>query len=307
MRLVAVELERQWEEKLHTLADLQTQWERVQAEAVTSLSLAQVEQIRQLTHDLPALWASPKTTLPERKHLLRSLIAAVSLDSTRQPGLTHIDLKWQTGAVTPLTAIRPTPGHPTNPRLLARVRGLAQTETDARIAHILNAEGLVSSWHVKDSPDYVIGQPVDYWTPERVRHLRAKHHIPTGMPVNPKDDRPRADGFIPAGVAARQLNVPTSTLLAWFRCGFIPGSQLKPGSTVWVKHDDHKRHRFDRSFRTPTPEMVPLALAPAHFDLTPDQLTAALRDQSLFAWRVGLALHWFISTNSSAAASAADL
>ncbi len=308
MRLVAVELERQWEEKLQTLADLQAEWESVQAEAVTQLSSQQVEQIRQLTTDLPALWASPQTTLPERKQLLRTLLASVTLDSTRQAGVTHIDLQWQTGATSQLTASRPTPGHPTDPRLLERVRHLAPTQTDAAIARRLNAEGLVSSWHVKDRPDYVIGQPVAYWTAERVRHLRYKHHIPTGMPVNAKeDDRPRADGLIPAKAAARQLNLATSTVLDWFRRGFIPGSQAKAGSAVWIKLDQTNRHRFDGSCQTPTPAMVPLAQAPAHFQLTPAQLTTALHAQSLIASRVGLALQWFISTNPSASALAADL
>jgi len=307
MRLVAVELERQWEQKLQILADLQAQWETVQAEAMTELSTPQVEQIRQLTTDLPALWASPHTTLQERKQLLRSLIAAVSLDSTRQPGLTHLEVRWHTGAVSPLTATRPTPGHPTNPRLLERVRTLAQTQSDADIALILNAEGLVSSWHVKDRPDYVLGQPVAYWTLERVRHLRAKHHLPTGMPLNAKDDQPRADGLFPAKAAAAHLKVSTNTLLDWFRRGFIPGSQAKPGSSVWIKLDASNCYRFDGSLRTPTAAMVPLAQAPAHFGLTKAQLTAALRDQSLFAWRVGLAFHWFISTHPSTSASPADL
>jgi hypothetical protein len=307
LRLVAVELERQWEEKLQRLADLQAQWERLQAEAVTELSPSQVEQIRQLTTDLPALWASPQTTVPERKQLLRSLVASVTLDSTRQAGVTHLDLHWQTGAVTHLTAGRPTPGHPTNPHLLERVRTLAQTQTDAEIAASLNAEGLVSSWHLKERPDYILGQPVDYWTAERVRHLRAKHHLPTGLPVNPKNDQPRADGLIPAQAAARQLKVATSTLLDWFRRGLMPGSQAKAGSAVWIKLDPNNRHRFDGSRLTPTPDMVPLAQAPAHFELTPAQLTTALRDQTLLAWRVGLALQWFISTNPSTSAEAADL
>jgi hypothetical protein len=307
MRLVAGELERQWEQKLQTLADLQAQWQQVQAETLTELSPTQIEQIRQLTTKLPKLWSSPQTSLPERKQLLRTLIVAVGLDSTRQAGITHIELCWQSGAVTQLTATRPSPGHPTNPPLLARVRSLAQNQTDAAIAQQLNAEGLVSSWHVKDNPEYVPGQPVDYWTAERVRHLRAKHHLPTGLPVNPKSDQPRADGLIPAHAAAAQLKVATSTLLDWFRRGLIPGSQAKAGSPVWIKLDQSNRPRFEGSLLTPTPDMVPLAQAPAHFELSPAQLITALREHSLLAWRVGLALQWFISTNPPSAAPAADL
>lgn len=307
MRLVAAELEGQWEEKLHQLAGLEEQWQRVQAQSVTRLTPEQVEQIRQLATNLPALWASPQTTLKERKQLLRTLVASVSLDNTQEAGISHLDLMWHSGAISHLTAVRPSPGHPTNRPLLERVRALAQSKSDADIAHILNAEGLISSWHVKDRPDYVIGQPVDYWSADRVRRLRYKHHIPTGMPINTRDGQPRADGLIPAKEAARQLQVTTGTLLDWFRRGFIPGSQAKAGSAVWIKLDHSNRHRFDGSRQRPTAQMVPLALAPAHFGLTPAQLTAALRHQSLLAWRVGLALHWFISTNPAVSASAADL
>jgi DNA invertase Pin-like site-specific DNA recombinase len=307
MRLVAAELEQQWEEKLQNLTALEQQWQTLQDEAVTELSPAQVEQIRRLTSDLPALWASPDTTLQERKQLLRTLISAVSLDSTQEPGVTHIDLHWRTGAVSHLTAIRPSPGHPTNKPLLQRVRTLAQTQTDAQIAVQLNAEGLVSSWHVKDMPEYVIGQPVSYWTAARVRNLRNKHHIPTGMPAYAKDGTPRADGLIPAKEVARQLKIAPSTLLDWFRQGFIPGSQAKPGSPIWIKLDQTNRHRFDGSRQTPTPEMVPVALAPTHFGMTQNQLAGALRNQSLLAWRIGPARRWFISKNPSVSTLAVDL
>lgn len=307
MRLVAAELEQQWEEKLQNLDALQQQWQTLQDETVTELSPAQLEQIRQLTTDLPALWASPQTTLKERKQLLRTLIATVTLDSTQEPGVTHIDLRWQTGAISHLTAARPTPGHPTNRPLLKRVRTLAQTQTDAQIAEQLNAQGLVSSWHVKDMPEYVIGQPVSYWTAARVRNLRNKHHIPTGMPAYAKDGAPRADGLIPAKEAARQLNIAPSTLLDWFRLGLIPGSQAKPGSPIWIKLDQSNRHRFDGSRLTPTPDMVPLPLAPDHFGMTQKQLSDALRNQSLFAWRIGRSPRWFISINPSVSALAVDL
>jgi hypothetical protein len=307
MRLVAIELEQQWEEKLQNLTDLEQQWQTIQEQALTELSPTQVEQIRHLTADLPALWASPETTLQERKQLLRTLIAAVTLDSTQEPGVTHIDLHWHTDAVSHLTATRPTPGHPTNKPLLERVRTLAQTQTDAQIAQQLNAEGLVSSWHIKDMPEYVIGQPVSYWTAARVRNLRNKHQIPTGMPAYSKDGTPRADGLIPAKEAARQLNVALSTLLDWFRQGFIPGSQAKPGSPIWIKLDQTNRHRFDGSRQSPTPDMVPFTLAPEHFGMTPHQLSDALRKQSLLAWRIGPSLRWFISINPAVSTFAVDL
>ena len=156
-------------------------------------------------------------------------------------------------------------------------------------------------------PEYVIGQPVSYWTAARIRNLRNKHQISTGMPAYAKDGATRADDLIPAKEAARQLQIAPSTLLHWFHQGFIPGSQAKPGSPVWIKLDQTNRHRFDGSCQSPTPDMVSFALAPEHFSLTLKQLSDALRNQSLLAWRIGPALHWFISINPSGSTIAVDL
>ena len=308
LRLVAAELERLWETKLHALAQLEAQWQAQQAAHSTPLSPAEIAQIRHLAADLPALWAADTTTLPERKRLLRTLIADVTLDRTKVDGLTTIYLRWHGGATTTLTAQRPTPGHPSNPPLLDRVRTLAQTRTDDKIAAILNAEGLVSSWHVKDDPSYTLDQGVTYWTKARVRNFRNKHSIPTGMPALAKADAPRADGLIPARAAARQLACAVSGLLQWYRQGLIPGHQERPGTPIWIHLDETNRQRFIPTLEKPAPGMVPLADAPAHFGLSQAEFTTALHQQSLFAWRIwqSRSVRWFIATYSSLSALPAD-
>jgi hypothetical protein len=273
------------------------------------LAPADAAAIRQLASDLPALWAAPTTTTQERKRLLRTLIADITLDSTRSDETTDIHIRWQTGATATLTAKRPTPGHPTDQPLLARVRTLAQTHRDDQIATLLNHEGLVSSWHIKDDPTYILGQPVTYWTLARVRNLRNKHQIPTAMPGLSKTGKPRADGLIPVRTAARQLRTSVSTLLEWFRQGLIPGHQLRPGTPVWIHLDDHNRHRYDASLVKTTPDLIPLADAPHHFGLTHPELIAALASHTLFAWRLGQgrSTRWFLSLFSSLSALPADL
>ena len=315
MRLVAAALERLWEEKLQTLSQLETQWEAVQQQELAPLSPADEEQIRQLAHDLPALWAAETTTLQERKRLLRTLISDLSLDSTKEAGSTTIYIRWQNGATSQLTATRPTPGHPTNLPLLARVRALAQTLSDDKIAAILNDEGLVSSWHIKDDPAYSAcpqpgqrGQPVTYWTKSRIRNLRNKHQIPTGMPALSKDGAPRADGLIPLKEAARQLRSSTAALLGWFRRGLLPGHQSRPGTPVWIHLDESNRHRFNCSLDRPAPGMVLLADAPDHFNLDTEQLYTAIANRKLFTWRLphGAQNRWFVATYPSLSAHPAD-
>jgi hypothetical protein len=304
LRLVAAALEQAWETALQAQQQLQQEWEEVQASTLQPLSVAEEALVRQLAHDLPALWAAETTTLPDRKRLLRTLIASVSLDSKQESGTTHIQLCWHTGAVTHLTAARPKPGHPADPILLARVHTLAEAgHHDKQMAALLNAEGMVSSWHVRDQPGYVPGQPVDYWTVARVRHLRYKYRIALN---------PAAAGLVSAQAAAHTLGVSISVLLDWFHRGLLPGRQQCPGAPVWIRLDEAVQHRVSgkapRHLPDNQPPLIPLAQAPAHFGLTPAALTAALKAGRFLAWRLEHGCHyrWYLQETDPVSAEPAE-
>jgi len=306
MRLVAATLEQAWETALQKQAALQQEWEQVQT-AQAAISEADVALVRQLAEDLPSLWSAETTTIPDRKRLLRTLIADVTLDSTQETGITHIAIRWQTGGLTQTTAKRPRPGHPSNPQLLQRVRELAQAGLDdAEIAATLNGEGLVSSWHVKDDPTYVRGQPVAYWTRERVRNLRNKHKIATN---------PAAAGWMSASAAAEALKVSVGVLLDWFRRGLLPGRQRKRGAPVWIALDEALLYRIsgkaprDLPWRSETqPEMVPLAQAAVRFGLTDEQLREGLANGRFLSWRLEHGCHyrWYLQEIEVDSAQPAD-
>ncbi|HRQ42688.1 MAG TPA: recombinase family protein, partial [Chloroflexota bacterium] len=305
LRLVAAELERAWEAALQAQAQLQQEWAQVQATHLQPLSPEEVALVQQMAADLPALWAAQTTTLADRKRLLRTLIADVTLDSTQEAGISHIAVRWQTGAVTPLTAVRPRQGHPSQPQLLDRVRDLAAAgQTDGQMAAILNAEGLVSSWHVKDDPAYVPGQPVTYWDTARVRHLRYKH----GIAANPT-----AGGFVPALAAAERLGVSVSVLLDWFRRGLLPGRQEKPGAPVTIPLDEallyrlHGRAPRDLPERS-IPPLVPLPQAATHFNLSAAELAQGVRHGRFLTWRLEHGSHyrWYVQENGTESAQPAD-
>ena len=140
-RLVAAELERRWEEQLAAVQAAEQAWAAVQAQTPVPLTAAEQAHIRRLAADLPALWHAPTTTNADRKRLLRCLIQSVTLDSFSQVGFTRIQVLWHTGATSEVSVPRPRPGCRTPPPVLARLRELAATEPDYRIADILNAEG----------------------------------------------------------------------------------------------------------------------------------------------------------------------
>jgi DNA invertase Pin-like site-specific DNA recombinase len=140
-RLVAAELERDWEAKLLHFQHLQQEWRQVQSQTLAPLSETDRQQLRQLAQDVPALWHAPTTTPQDRKRLLRCLIRDISLDSFSQPGFSHIAVRWHTGAITSLSVPRPKPGRHTSATLIERIRSLAQSQPDDQIALTLNQEG----------------------------------------------------------------------------------------------------------------------------------------------------------------------
>ncbi|MCP5087615.1 MAG: recombinase family protein [Rhodobacteraceae bacterium] len=290
-RLVAVELERAWETALQAQQEQLREWERVQAEQLHPLSAEEEQLVRRLATDLPALWAAESSSNRDRKRLLRTLIAQVTLDSEQEAGITHLQIRWRTGAVTALTAVRPRPGHPSNPHLLAEVGRLAGTgETDEQVATHLNREGIVSSWHVKDDPAYLLGQPVSYWTAKRVGNLRRKHKIRIDF---------EAGGFVSSKTAAERIGVSVTVVLDWVRRGLLPGRQQRRGAAVWIPLDEELLYRVsgnaprDLPWRGGTfPVMVLFSQAGSHFSLSERELTVGLKNGRFLTWRLEHGGHW---------------
>src|SRR5215472_3015511 len=76
-RLVARQLEREWEAALAERARLGEEYQRHQRQRPARLSAAELAAIRALAADIPALWAAPTTAIADRKRLLRAVIESV--------------------------------------------------------------------------------------------------------------------------------------------------------------------------------------------------------------------------------------
>ncbi|MGB0093765.1 MAG: hypothetical protein WBP81_14695, partial [Solirubrobacteraceae bacterium] len=102
-RLVARTLEDRWEEKLRELRDAEAEL----AEHATSTPEPSREQIEALARDLPTLWAAKSTTQRDRKRLLRSLVADITLTSDPHgPGI-RVGIRRRSGAAEQHTIMRP--------------------------------------------------------------------------------------------------------------------------------------------------------------------------------------------------------
>lgn len=167
-RLVARNLERDWETKLHEVERLEAELDAQQSKTTLSLDAAQRQQLADLVQDLPRVWHAATTCWSERKDLLQLLIADVTL--TRQETDILVQIRWHTNELDTYTVPLPTRGAPPVPQaVIERIRTLCPTHTDRQIAQELNQDSTLTSQ----------GKP---FTAKRVQGLRRRHGIRKRVP-----------------------------------------------------------------------------------------------------------------------------
>jgi DNA invertase Pin-like site-specific DNA recombinase len=224
-RLVARSLERDWNEKLSVLDQLERDYTEVAPVASSYVSEAERQGILKLVHDLPAVWQAATTTHAERKQVVRLLIKDVTL--TKLETTIRIDVRWQTHACSTLEVPRPKPAYVirrTAPEVIERVRQLARDHTDIQIAARLNDEGYRSSQG-------------GAFSASKVDWLRYAYGIKSGCPLGPAacPTGQRGDGRYSAQAAAAQLNVSVYTIADWCQAGKLNGVQVAPRGPWWVE------------------------------------------------------------------------
>jgi len=144
-RLVARQLERDWEAALAERASLGEEYERYQRARPARLSPAELAAIRALAGDIPALWAAPTTTTAGRKRLIRAVIDSVQVTADGATERVHATVTWAGGHQTHAALCRPVARIDQlsyYPALAGRIRALAgQGLGNAAIAGQLAAEG----------------------------------------------------------------------------------------------------------------------------------------------------------------------
>jgi DNA invertase Pin-like site-specific DNA recombinase len=223
-RLVARSLEREWNEKLAEVEQLEREYALVPKQAALLLTPVQREQIRHLAQDLPAIWQAPTTTFVERKQLLRWLIKDVTL--SKRGNVIDVAIRWQTEALTRLAIPRYKMSweeRQTSPQVIDRVRELSPTRTNAQIAALLNEEGERAGMGGS-------------FTVSKIEWIRYAYHIPAGCPERPKaaPTGQRGDGRYSARAAAELLNVDVSTIAEWCKTGRLESVRSTPLGPRWI-------------------------------------------------------------------------
>jgi hypothetical protein len=145
-RLVAGNLERDWEEKLQEVEKLRKEYEERTQKPPLRISQGDLQRMRELSRDIPRLWRSKATKASQRKEIVRLLIRDIWIANRDEPRRTSIRVHWQTGAITEGDIERPRPPsqlHKTPEAVVARLLGLNdQLLGPKAIAEQLNREGL---------------------------------------------------------------------------------------------------------------------------------------------------------------------
>jgi biotin operon repressor len=144
-RLVARTLERAWEAALSEQAQLEAEYERLKRDKPQAPSAAELAAIRELTHDLPALWRAETTTAGERQTIVRLLLERVLVEVVGSTEKVRVECHWHGESHTRHELTRPVARLDTlstYTALTARVAELRRDGLDyAQIADILNEEG----------------------------------------------------------------------------------------------------------------------------------------------------------------------
>jgi hypothetical protein len=160
-RLVAANLERDWEAKLQEVEGLKKEYDQRSQKPPLRIPEEDLKQVRALTQDIPRLWRAKTTREEDRKRIVRILIRDVWLTQEDEPWQTRVKIHWQTGAVTEGVLERRLPiaqQVKTPVEVVERIRQLyAQNRSRAWIAEQLNREGLRSGRGLEFNAQRVAG------------------------------------------------------------------------------------------------------------------------------------------------------
>ncbi len=236
-RLVARTLEARWEDRLAILAEAEQSLEAARGSLPPLPSRADLEK---LAADLPALWHAPTTSSKDRKRLLRTLIADVTLLPEPDPGKARIGIRWHTGATDELTvarAIHPGTARRSPSPAVEMIRDLGPNTPTAELARQLNAAGLTTG----------NGRPFDVKAVQWIRHA---YSIPAPAPYG--------SGEISVTEAARRLGCSTGVIYYWIEAAQLD-ARRGPGNRLCISWNARIeaacRNRIDRSGHlTPPPQ-----------------------------------------------------
>lgn len=242
-RLVARQLEREWEAQLAAQTRLEEEYHRFQRAQPRGLSAEEREAIRRLAEDVPALWHASNTTVADRKEIIRQVIERIVVTIEGTSERAHVVIAWAGGLRTDETLHRPVRRFEQlsyYPQLSARVRALAQEGLRAsEIAECLNAEGFCPPKRSVRFGKYGVEKLLQQLG---VVGKRSRSKTRTGLGEQ--------EWWLPA--LAQAISMPAITLYGWARQGWIRARQQAHPSRRWIVWADPQEvERLRKHFKRP--------------------------------------------------------
>jgi hypothetical protein len=242
-RLVARQLEKDWEAALAERERLGEEYDRFTATRPPILTAAERDQIRALATDIPAIWHAPTTTDADRKQLIRHLVEQVCIEVLGTSEKVDGEVVWAGGHRTTAQISRPVACLAQlsyYPQLAERARDLADAGlTTAQIADRLNTEGFRPPKRCATFTPNAVSDLLRAAGIQRV-HIPARAHRP-----------PLAEHEWWLRDLAKHLAMSAITLDSWVRRGWATG-YLHPGiSLIVVRADPAEVERLRALHQTP--------------------------------------------------------
>ena len=226
MRLVARTLEREWEAALATEEALAVEQARELAREPARPGTEELEAIRRLAEDVPALWHAPTTAQADRQAIARLVLERVIVNLAGVSEHLEVECAWAGGVRTRHALLRPV-------RRFEQLRGFEQilgTIRDLRhsgcsaatIAERLNAAG----WRPPKRAAFEVGM---------VRRLLFRHGMTGTRPIWSRavPRQPGAEWTLHE--AAERLGIHRHTTYHWLRRGRLRGRLVaRGGQRIWL-------------------------------------------------------------------------
>lgn len=204
-RLVADQLEADWNEKLRELERARETCEAERAKDRVKLDEACRQKILSLARDFPKVWNDPATPDKERKRLIRLLLEDVTL--TRGATHTLVQVRLRGGQTRTLEIAHPLHAgllRKTSTEVVQQIDALLEDHTEGEVAEELNRQGVKPSQGARFN-DCIIAK------------LRRSHGLAS------RYDRLRQRGLLTQEELAEALGVHPLTIRVWRAHGLLRG------------------------------------------------------------------------------------
>ena len=246
-RLVARQLAQEWEAKLQAHQCLHEEYERFCAQQPKSLSAEEQRAIRQLAHTLPRLWAAQTTTAAQRKEIVRQMVETIMVAVEGESEQVQVRIHWVGGAVCQAHICRP----------VAKWTQLSNyTQLCQRLEHFaqanLSTDEIIERLHQEG-----FHPPKRRQTFNRdiVGALMRRLGLRTRRTPTTRESLTDHEWWLPD--LAAELGMPTPTLYAWVKRGWVNAWQRSERPKHWIIWADKAElERLKRHRQYPTGEIL---------------------------------------------------